>query len=159
MVVDEALKQTILVHHFPFEVSMLRDTFERLQHGPLEQQLANALIESFALHARNLIDFFCDTPSERKAIAARHFTTGYTPFEGRRIKSSDEYAKINDQVAHLGYGRTTDAKRKFNLADRRTVAGWIETEIPVFLRHLLPNYQEAWDRADGAGMMVWKSKR
>lgn len=42
----------------PYELWMLDETFKRLNEPLTDQVIANALIESFCIHARQLIDFF-----------------------------------------------------------------------------------------------------
>ena len=54
---DAALRE-MLREHVCYEVDMLIRTFALLETGVPDQRLANALIESFSVHARNLCDFF-----------------------------------------------------------------------------------------------------
>ena len=68
----------MLTHHIVYEIEMMRHTYICLTgpaHVWFSQVVINAVIESFCIHARNLIDFFTSTagPSDETA-AARHFT-------------------------------------------------------------------------------------
>ena len=68
----------VIGHHIPYEVRMMRQTYAMLADGATclwySQTVLNALIESFAIHARSLIEFFSGdhSPSENTA-AAKHF--------------------------------------------------------------------------------------
>jgi hypothetical protein len=54
-----ATDQEILAHHLVYEVEMLVSTLVRLEAGIRDDRvMAYAFIESFSLHARNLIEFF-----------------------------------------------------------------------------------------------------
>ncbi len=50
--------QEFLGDHLPYEINMLRSTFTCLSLGVFTGALQNALIESYAIHARNLLEFF-----------------------------------------------------------------------------------------------------
>lgn len=65
----DAILKEIRNEHLPYEINMLRGTFNKLReidkaggvpnNAPVEQQVVrNALIEAFCMHARSLIDFF-----------------------------------------------------------------------------------------------------
>jgi hypothetical protein len=45
------------VEHLPYEIDMLRDAYVLLETGLLGRVLENLLIESFCVHARNLIEY------------------------------------------------------------------------------------------------------
>ena len=67
-----------LLHvHVRYELDMLFATFEQLRTPVPNVVVGNALIESFCMHARALIDFFDNT----QGLQAREFTdTAYRPF-------------------------------------------------------------------------------
>jgi hypothetical protein len=60
----------ILEHQYAYELDMLEDTY-RL--GRDTQIQLNAYIESFCIHARNLIEFF-------RSDGRQYVETSYTPF-------------------------------------------------------------------------------
>ena len=45
-------------HHLVYEVNMLRHTFAFLHVRAWSTELRNAIIETFCVHARNLVGFF-----------------------------------------------------------------------------------------------------
>ena len=76
---QEALNEMV-DHQVPYEVDMLRWTYVLLAalgvpQTKRERAIANAYIESFCTHARNLIEFFSHQSLKPKDYAsARHFT-------------------------------------------------------------------------------------
>ena len=64
----------VLSKHLQYEIHMLGFTYGALRQ-PVEKSTGYALIESFCIHARNLIDFFReDAPRTGTNAVARHFT-------------------------------------------------------------------------------------
>ena len=47
----------IVGHHLHYEVAMLFATYNKLTDGVTDGKIANALIESFCIHARLINDF------------------------------------------------------------------------------------------------------
>jgi hypothetical protein len=108
--------------HLPYEIEMLRITYELL-HKPVVVQVGgeeaaklvlSAMMESFSIHVRNLVEFFkykepCDFSPGMFAIA------GY-PLKTRFVNDSI-LTKINTQIAHLTTRRTRVDQEKFNRDD------------------------------------------
>ena len=108
---------------------MLRSTFGLLLSGNFDGALKNALIESFAIHLRNLLEFFC---KDSNAWPVTEFCSAdYTPME----RPTALFRQISSQVAHLTANRTIDSSRKLNATDKSNIEK-IETEIQRFLAHL-----------------------
>ena len=82
----------ILEYHYNYELDMLANTFRLLNDNRIQQ---NALIESFCLHARNLIEFFCDKEK------GQQYTEQYTPFAGKKTRIGKLNRLINQQISHL----------------------------------------------------------
>jgi hypothetical protein len=145
-------RKGIISKRLPYEITMLRDIYRRLQFGFDLQSTANLFIEGFALHARNLIDFFWDDlPLNAKDAVARHFTDElYSPFNGINPKSNGVYAKINKQISHVTYDRTDNEKEKLGQQDREILLDMIEKEIYNFACHVRPPYKELWQQATRA---------
>jgi hypothetical protein len=105
---DEELK-AILREHLQYEMDMLQGTMKRLKSGNVDDVISNALIESYALHVRNLLHFVY--PGKHKddddVLAADFFDDGcWAGKEPQRPEKSDA-AKVaaNKQVMHLTYKR------------------------------------------------------
>lgn len=76
-----------LLHvHVRYELNMLFGTFEHLQNPAPNIVVANALMESFCMHARALLDFFDNT----QGLQAREFAeTTYSPLPKGQLGISD----------------------------------------------------------------------
>ena len=130
----------VIERHLPYEIGMLFSTYKRLEAGEPDHDVRNALIEAFCIHARNLIDFL---KGKRKGVRARSVTDGYTPFAGTKIDRALT-KKIEDQIAHLSIGRTSDPNEKIDGRVRSVLLWAIATELVEFQRHLKPQYRTAW---------------
>jgi hypothetical protein len=91
---------------------MLRDTAHRLgsRHHEGDPVVENALLESFTVHARSLLDFFYKSRAKPDdALAADFFRDD--SWERRRPPLSDHLGDVNrrvgKEVAHLTYHRET----------------------------------------------------
>lgn len=121
--------------HISYELYMLDQTYEKLEksHG---QVINNALIESFCIHARNLIEFYRGT-GRKDYIKAEHYTGGsYKPkYVAAYTKHLDAklYEKLNQQVAHLSRDRTTDPEKKIDRAARTKIKEALTKETALFL--------------------------
>ena len=142
-------------HHLVYEVNMLRATNVCLS-TPVEafgRVVVNALIESFCVHARNLIDFFdqsSETPgkAQHNYLGAKHFTTGYVPWaEG--IPSNDLISRLNKQISHLTYGRTAKDEEKIGDKQRSKLLEILEVELKQFRDCLKDPYAQRWPFNDG----------
>jgi hypothetical protein len=107
---SEYILVQIAKEHLPYEIDMLRGTFELLKEidatgGVAETDLAkqlfrNAFIESFRVHARSLLDFFSNRriarPMQSQGLCA--FTTSLKPMEEplKTIRT-----KLNKEIFHL----------------------------------------------------------
>jgi DNA-directed RNA polymerase specialized sigma54-like protein len=114
-------KLQILREHLPYEIKMLRYTHDRLQAEVKDRESNNVLIESFCLHARNLIDFFRGQRNTKEYACARDFTTkSYRPID-KEIHRQTVYKKLNDQIAHLTYRRAEDPAEKIGAGERASL--------------------------------------
>jgi hypothetical protein len=136
-------------HQVPYEVGMLRCTFLLLSRGVPEgadqRAVLNANIESFCIHARNLIEFFSRESTKPKDKAgARHFTlSSYRAF---KMPKTEErlVEKLNEQIAHLSYKRTTKDEEKILGSDRAVLLWILEDEIARFGKSLRDEYKALW---------------
>jgi hypothetical protein len=113
---------------------MLQQVYERL---PQEKDvvLLNALGESFAIHARALIEFFAAQDEKRKRGAAIHAPT-YRPIPVKKSPWKAWQQRLNNQVAHLMDGRTKDAGKKIGDNDRYDIFQALVIETAAFKRAL-----------------------
>ena len=118
--------------HLPYEIGMLRLLYGKLlsKHGQLE---ANAFIESFFLHARNLVAFFRnDTDC---GFDPRYFTKQDYKVAGN-FAPAGLVKKVNQQIQHLGCDRTDKGALKLGPPERAMIYDLLEKEIERFERLL-----------------------
>lgn len=146
-------------HHVVYEVNMLRHTFGFLHVLAWSTELRNAIIKSFCVHARNLIGLFDEnsaTPGGSNYVGARHLCRNdYEPWsEGR--PSNDLVGRLNRQIAHLTYDRTSQDEEKIGAKEQLELMRLIDQELEIFGRHLREPYASRWpfrDNAAGAAEM------
>ena len=85
---EQKLKEIMSEHQFGYEVWMLTETYNRLATRRIEDEdrvLANAMIDSFCIHARILIDFF----NGRGGVRAKEVTLKtYQPFQSGQVSKT-----------------------------------------------------------------------
>ncbi len=101
--------------------------------------IRNALVESFCIHARNLIDFF----NSKQGLDPRDFAPNYMPTVVNQIDSKLA-RKLHTQIAHLTYKRTDDPNNKIGAAQRDEFLSRLLYEIDDFSRRLRPEWQALW---------------
>jgi hypothetical protein len=123
----------LLGHHLVYEIDMLRET-----HGKLPNDhtvLNNALIESFCVHARNLIEFFCKR-------AKKYTDDNYRPFANVDKNLKAIRVRINVQISHIIYaGRTVKDSEKINDEDRAEILNILSEATADFKAHLSLQYR------------------
>lgn len=106
------------IEHLIYEFGMLRETAEKLGPGHHHDDpiVRNALLESFTLHVRTLLDFFYGERRKRDDALASDFFDGdiwersRPPIEG---PLSEVNRRVGKEIAHLTYSRanvTAEAK-------------------------------------------------
>jgi hypothetical protein len=140
---SKKIKREIAKEHLGYGLDMLQRTYEALLgqitgSGQLKRITTNALIESFCIHARSLIEFF----SNKQGAHARDFTmTGkYKASSISKIRSQT-IQKLNTHVAHLTYDRTTETSKKIGVAERRELLVAIVEEAVSFKEQMKPGYR------------------
>jgi hypothetical protein len=145
MAVTEVQKEGYLNVHLWYEIEMVRYTQFAL---PAERcrMRANALIDSFDMHARNLLDFLYNI---RKDVSARHFVLP-TDRAAKKIKYEGEvkdvYGLIHQQTLHLGQERPTAEQDNLNAAQRQVLLYDIEARLAIFEAAMLPLYRAIWNK-------------
>lgn len=143
----EGLREAFDVH-LMYEIDMLRATYTCLASESLmllfSDVLKNSLIESFCIHARNLIEFFDEksaTPGQSDGrLGAKHFTTDFTAWD-KGGPSNDLRNRLNKQVSHLTYDRTKSIEEKVGLKESEELMRLLGGEIDRFLGYLREPYK------------------
>src|SRR6266436_6144730 len=97
----------IFKEHLPYEIDMMRKTYtelESLVRGPAGPETVEAkvrrfaLIESFCIHCRSLLDFFSGTTKQNDATVL-DFTVGFKTKIDQTVEPVKSLrAKINKQI-------------------------------------------------------------
>jgi hypothetical protein len=93
--------------HVKYEFEMLTETATLLQsHPTLTEAHQRAILESFVIHFRNLLEFFYWNPGEDR-ILAEHFAPG--AWRDKRPKKSallfKGHSRACNEIAHLTFAR------------------------------------------------------
>ena len=139
----------------PYELGMARYAHNQIisitkfPTTPDELRRINLQIEGFALHARNLIDFFYNhgqssINNKRGNLGAWRFVLQNTPMATKRnlSKATERlYDLMHDQVLHLGRGRKSTARGKFGTKKIIYLMKQIKSQARIFDRDLDPGYK------------------
>jgi hypothetical protein len=134
------LKEEFFTHHLPHEIEMFRATYE-LARAARPAAEHEALLESFLLHARNLIEFFQDRPS--CDFDPRMFTAGSYQVN-RDFVADTVLPRLNRQIGHLTVKRTTQEADRLGPRDWALILRALEEEIARFTRALSKDYAAKW---------------
>jgi hypothetical protein len=128
--------ELLLRCHFVYEVEMLWGTYQRfIENYPRDQVIRNALIESFCLHARNLIEFL---QTKHRKYAHR----SYQPFAAVPKNKIDTITdRLNNQISHLRLGRTIERSEKIDIKEREEILQLLSGEISQFKANLTSGYK------------------
>jgi hypothetical protein len=132
-------KNDYLAEHLPYEMKMLRYTSKRM----LERQYYlswNAYYESFAVHARNLVQFLSN--DDKGNFKAREFIP---TFSAKKVKLGSAMQDLTNQVFHLAKDRPSTPVDKFNTEHAKRVCEWIEHHFSDFLSKLSPGQRQMFD--------------
>ncbi len=131
-------------NHLCYEVYMLRETTELLASGQFkETPLSNALIESFTIHVRALIDFLYGEENVRSSdVIAQDFFAAPDEWEGIRPAPPEPLEKargrVNKEIVHLTYDRQL-VRPELKGWDFRSLAEAILSVVNAFLARVRPN--------------------
>lgn len=129
---------------------MLGETYSRLRQPQTDQVVVNALIESFCIHARLLLEFF-GSEGHPEAVKAREFTGGeYQPAYMAAV-SKTLRKKLHQQIAHLSESRTDLSDEKIGATDRTLLHTVLLQEFVHFSSMLLPEFKGPLDREHPPG--------
>jgi hypothetical protein len=127
-----------LTEHYVYEVNMLRWTHAMLAGMP-EGFPANALIESFCVHARALMDFYKSNPRGDDVVATHFIQSGQFSANATQQIPPDIRERVNKQIAHLTAGRESPLK-KVDTTDRQTLLAAIDADHTAFKSAVDPQY-------------------
>jgi hypothetical protein len=155
----DLILQTIFELHLPYEIDMVRRTYRKLSSlpniDPVPAEILlcrNALVESFCVHARSLLDFFSNHRGKNGDDAvASDFTNGYTlTFDPEKEPIKALRRKLNKQLFHLTKERTADVdKNKFDVStDGLAALQKLEAAIERFKNCLKPDFRQLICTAD-----------
>lgn len=139
---EEAIEQS---GHVLYEIQMLASLQTHFQNGDHDRAVAglplnglvarNALVESFQIHARQLIDFLTDQPSRREATASDFTLAGWSIPEIDRRALRRLSGEFSARVAHLSWRRSQlDATQQRVMTD--DIFDAIRRYLLVFAEHL-----------------------
>ena len=139
---DEQEKIAYLEERISYELVMLSYTFMRLltsRPSTAEEQLdRNAYLESFGVHARNLVAFL----SEKSPGDDRNASDYVPDFEAPdQARLQQVLSRLEKQILHATALRATDPQEKFTADDARELYAWIVPAILRFQGQLGPSYR------------------
>lgn len=134
------LKEEFFTEHLPYELTMLRATYD-LARATKPAAEHNAMVESFLLHARNLIEFFKDRPS--CDFDPRMFTVASYQLN-KDFVADALVAKINRQTAHLTAKRISQSADELGPRDWALILRALEEETSRFVKALTSDYSAKW---------------
>lgn len=133
-----------IAEHLHYEIAMLWSAGLGIQRGggyPTVVQYC--ILESFALHARNVIDFFYTDPSGDDVVARHFFSNEEVWGQVRPAQAAVLLAakkRANKEVSHLTYGRLAapPEKKPWQYAE---ITREIDTVLRIFCENadLLPD--------------------
>ncbi len=91
----------LLECHYKYEIDMLQHTYAYLGNGKYTNDtvIKNALIESFCIHARALMEFF---EGKKERSTKKYVGGGYIPLTvKRRTRIHQLRGMLNNQIAHV----------------------------------------------------------
>jgi hypothetical protein len=139
----------MLSEHLPYELGMLDWSYAALYDDQLasfknHMLIRNLAVESFWLHARNLLEFF-NRPrngTEVGVASASDFV------KSRRFDAQLDLQalidEINIQISHLQYGRPSTPEQKLNSARMDYVRSAIKSALGRFEADLIDEARAVW---------------
>jgi hypothetical protein len=141
---SEQEKIDYLSERIGYDVAMLNYTFMRLltsRSTTSEERLdCNVVLESFGVHAWNLVQFL-----SKKSREDDHGASDYVPdFAVPNGESIDPaLARLEKQMLHVAALRANDRHETFDVNDARNLYAWLVPAILKFQKELAPQYRES----------------
>jgi hypothetical protein len=124
--------ERLLSEHLPYEIDMARETYRASLADQPDQIIRNALVESWAIHARNLVEFFAG--SHQAARVSTFVRSQYQPLNNPAVESLQ--SRISDQITHLTLDQP--ARPGKEIRPDFEVMRLLEAEITRFLSNVAP---------------------
>ena len=137
-------EQELIGEHLDYEIKMLHETRKALMRKPVPTGIiANALMESFCIHARNLNEFFVEVIRDDTLKASAFATNEYRRPENPADRQA-LFKKINKQVSHLTTERTSLVEEKIGTGDREEMYGWVHAFLVHFFEYVRADLRSVW---------------
>jgi hypothetical protein len=148
---DKVLRE-IFNKHLPYEIDMMRRTYSRIEalahpprvpETPEERVLRNALIESFCVHCRSLLDFFGNYRFKSSGAIAADFKAFKTGLDQKVEPLKSIREKLNKEIFHLTKDRPALETDQFDVGtDGTKLVKMLEQEIARFLASPSTDFQD-----------------
>lgn len=145
--VDQESLKKIAYEHISYEIQMFTATIARLHKGELDQDEHNAILESFLIHARCLLDFLYQTEKPRKDdVVATDFFENPAELQSKLPPlppvSSFLKQRTGKEIAHLTYGRLdiTKEQKQWKIGD---IHDQLAMAMAIFFE-CLPDHKVRW---------------
>jgi hypothetical protein len=99
-------------------------------------------LETFALHARVLVEFLSEKPKGKKDVRASQFVSGFKA--ERKDGINDALLMLDPQIMHSARARTNKPHEKFNTNHATQLLDWVERSIVKFNDALEAPYSKGW---------------
>ena len=115
--------------HLLYEYRMFNDCIELIPNPKIQTNdaLRSAIIESFAIHTRNLLKFFFDDKPREDDVVANDFFHVQNEWNHIREKFGDKellnriFDRVNKEVAHITYKRLEVTSEEKSWEEIRTI--------------------------------------
>lgn len=128
-------------------INTLTVTYCQLTSGNRDRLLDCALMESFALNARNLFYFFLPAdqwpvpPKPNDMLAGDYTDEGYVSFEpGEQLKDTIE--TLDQQISQLNF--SSGGANRIGVQERHELFSALIAEVYKFSAFLKPQFKPAW---------------
>jgi hypothetical protein len=152
MMASDAEKITFLEERIGYELAMLNYTFMRLvtarPSAAAGQLDCNAFLESFAIHARNLVNFLSPDSQADEPRATDYVSDFEIPDQS---SLQQPLVRLEKRILNLTALQTTDPQEKFNADDARALYTWIIPAILKFEEKLAPMYRASLNALGSVG--------
>lgn len=143
-------KEEILSEHLGYSLDLVAMAVKEIEEegfdkkSPREWFRQMACIEVFWSQLRLLIEFFEGSPASTNTASAAHFTISKISYDFA-LGGKDIKRMLNDQVAHMNYGRTGVEGEKLQLVDMQRIANALHRNVRLFEKNLKEEFKTVWE--------------
>jgi len=153
---DEECYRLLIRRSLAYEVEMLGATYQALKVPNKDSFQTNVLLESFALHARNIFEFLLGSKRDKYA-KVNDITEGYEAKNVEEIshRHNNLYIKINNQIAHLSLrGRSFERSEKIqHQRDTQKIFEALSKDLCNVQHCILSKYKVDWESVNWQGLL------